>query len=56
MNIMITTPCILHAGGDTLAAFNQAGPGACVGFASTGGGASLELLEGRALPGLRALL
>ncbi|KIZ03605.1 Phosphoglycerate kinase [Monoraphidium neglectum] len=43
-------------GGDTLSAFHQAGHGAAVGFASTGGGASLELLEGRAMPGLRALL
>lgn len=45
-----------HAGGDSLAAFAQAGPAARVSFASTGGGASLELLEGAPMPGLRALL
>lgn len=43
-------------GGDSLAAFAQAGPAARVSFASTGGGASLELLEGAPMPGLRALL
>ncbi|KAI8468557.1 MAG: phosphoglycerate kinase [Monoraphidium minutum] len=43
-------------GGDTLAAFHRLAPGGAVGFASTGGGASLELLEGRPMPGLRALL
>lgn len=43
-------------GGDSLAALAAAGAAGAVGFASTGGGASLELLEGRAMPGLRALL
>lgn len=42
-------------GGDSLAALTRAGAASKVGFASTGGGASLELLEGARMPGLRAL-
>ena len=42
-------------GGDTVAAVNQAGVTARVGYISTAGGAFLEFLEGRTLPGVEAL-
>ncbi len=42
-------------GGDTVSAIKKAGVSDSVSFISTGGGASLELLEGKALPGITAL-
>jgi len=43
-------------GGDTIAAIKQAGVGDKMTHISTGGGASLEFIEGRKLPGVEVLL
>jgi len=42
-------------GGDTIAAVHQAGVAERIGYISTAGGAFLEFLEGRTLPGVAAL-